>query len=139
VLTKRQLPLAQNGPFTTESSGIEPDIYKTAFITPWGTFMYGKMHFGIMNVSATFQRAMDITFQGERDRFVVVYLDDITVFSKSYKEHLTHLRQAFDKCRKFGLFLNPKKSLFAMKEGRFLGHIVTSQGICINPERVEAI
>ena len=82
---------------------------------------------------------MDIAFEGERDRFVVVYLDDITVFSRSDKEHLTHLRQAFDKCRKYGLSLTPKKSLLAMEEGRLLGHIVTSQGICIDPERVEAI
>ena len=82
---------------------------------------------------------MDIAFEGERDKFIVVYLYDITVFSKSDKEHLLHLRQAFEKCRKFGLSLNPKKSLFAMEEGRLLGHIVTSQGICIDSERVEAI
>ena len=80
---------------------------------------------------------MDTAFEGERDRFVVVYLYDITVFSKSDKEHLIHLKQAFDKCRKYGLSLNPKKSLFAMEKGRLLGHIVTSQGICIDPERVE--
>lgn len=115
------------------------DQPKTAFTTPWGTFMYGKMPFGLMNASATFQRAMDITFEGERDRFMVVYLDDITMFSKSDKKHLTHPRQAFDKCIKFGLSLNPKKSLFDMEEGRLLGHIVTSQGICIDSERVEAI
>ena len=68
------------------------DQPKTAFTTPWGTFMYGKMPFGLMNVGATFQRAMDIAFEGERDKFTVVYLDDITVFSKSDKEHLLHLR-----------------------------------------------
>ena len=82
---------------------------------------------------------MDIAFEGERDIFVVVYLDDITVFSKLDKEHLTHLRQAFEKCRKYGLSLNLKKSLFTMEEGRLLGHIVTSQGIFIDLERVEAI
>ena len=111
----------------------QEDQPKTTFTTPWGTFMYGKMPFGLMNVGATFQRAMDIAFEVERDRFVVVYLDDIIVFSKSDKEHLTHLRQAFDKCRKYGLSLTPKKSLLAMEEGRLLGHIVTSQGICIDP------
>ena len=92
-----------------------------------------------MNDGATFQREMDIAFEGERDKFIVVYLDDITMFSKSDKEHLLHLRQAFEKRRKFGLSLNPKKCLFAMEEGRYLGHIVTSQGICIKPERVKAI
>ena len=82
---------------------------------------------------------MDIAFEGERDRFVVVYLDYMTTFSKSDKEHLTHLRQAFDKCKKIGLSLNPKKSMFVMEEGRLLGRIVTSQGIGIDLERVEAI
>jgi hypothetical protein len=52
---------------------------------------------------------MDITFVGERDNFVVIYLDDQTFFSNSDAEHLAHLRQTFDKCRKFGLSLNPKK------------------------------
>ena len=54
-------------------------IEKTTFTTPWGTFMYDKMPFGLMNAGATFQRAMDIAFVAERDKFVVIYLDDITV------------------------------------------------------------
>ena len=57
---------------------------------------------------------MDIAFVGEKDKFVVVYLDDITVFSKSDKEHRHHLRKVFLKFRKFGISLNPKKSLFAL-------------------------
>jgi hypothetical protein len=67
---------------------------------------------------------MDIAFIGEKDKFVVIYLDDITVFSRSDKEHCFHLRKVFLKCRSFGLSLNPKKSLFSMKEGKLLGHIV---------------
>ena len=51
---------------------------------------------------------MDIAFEGEREKFIVVYLDDITLFSKSDKEHSLHLRQAFEKCRKFGLSLTPR-------------------------------
>ena len=58
------------------------DQEKTAFTTPWGTFMYAKMPFGLMNAGATFQREMDIAFYEEKDKSVVVYLDDITVFSK---------------------------------------------------------
>jgi hypothetical protein len=69
---------------------------------------------GLMNVGATFQRAMDIAFIGEKDKFVVIYLDDITMFSQFDKEHCYHLRRVFLKCRRFGLSLNPKKSLFAM-------------------------
>jgi hypothetical protein len=90
------------------------DREKTAFTTPWGTFMHAKMPFGLMNVGATFQRAMDIAFIGEKDKFVVIYLDDITVFSKTDKEHCFHLKKVFMKCRRYGLSLNPKKLLFAM-------------------------
>jgi hypothetical protein len=64
---------------------------KTTFTTPWGTFMYDKIPFGLRNARATFQRAMDIAFMGEKDKFMVIYLDDITIFSKSDDEHLQHL------------------------------------------------
>jgi hypothetical protein len=115
------------------------DREKTAFTTPWGTFMYDKMPFGLINVGATFQRAMDIDFVGEKDKFIVIYLDDMTVFSRYDEYHLKHLRQTFMKCKKFGLSLNPKKSYFAMNEGKLLGHIVSKEGVRIDPERVEAI
>ena len=101
--------------------------------------MYAKMPFGLMNAGETFQRAMDIAFVRERDKFMVIYLDDITVFSKTDKEHRFHLEKVFQKCRRFGLSLNPKKSLFAMQEGKLLGHIVSAEGVRIDPDRVEAI
>ena len=66
------------------------DREKIAFTTPWGTFMYDKMPFGLMNAGETFQRAMDIEFVGEREKFVVIYLDDITVFSDLDESHLKH-------------------------------------------------
>jgi hypothetical protein len=115
------------------------DREKTTFTTPWGTFMYAKIPFGLMNAGATFQRAMDIAFIGGKGQFVVIYLDDITVFSRSNQEHCCHLRKVFLKCRRFGLSLNPKKSLFAMMEGKLLGHIVSTEGVRIDPSRVEAI
>jgi hypothetical protein len=115
------------------------DREKTAFTTPWGTFMYEKMPFGLMNAGATFQRAMDIAFIGEKDKFVLIYLDDITVFSSSHELHLQHLRKVFLKCRRYGISLNPKKSNFALKEGKLLGHIVSEEGVKIDPKRVEAI
>lgn len=99
--------------------------------------MYAKMPFKLMNAGATFQRAMDISFVG--DKFVVIYLDDITVFSKSDEEHLDHLKRTFDKCRRFGLSLNPKKSIFALEEGKLLGHIVSKEGVKIDPARVQAM
>ena len=82
---------------------------------------------------------MDIAFVGEQDKFLVVYLDDITVFSKNDAEHIEHLRRTFEKCRRYGLSLNPQKSLFALEEGKILGHIVTKDGVRIDPKRVEVI
>lgn len=94
------------------------DQEKTTFTTPWGTFMYVKMPFGLMNVGATFQRAMDITFSEEKDNFLVICLDDIMVFSRSDEDHIRHLEQVFQKCKENGVSLNPKKSNFALEEGK---------------------
>ena len=79
---------------------VHPDDRENiAFTTSWATFMYAKMPFGLMNVEATFQRAMDIAFVGEKDKFVLIYLDDITIYSSSHEEHLKHLKRVFLKCR----------------------------------------
>eukprot|EP00253_Pinus_taeda_P034607 PITA_34607 len=119
---------------------VHPDDQdKTAFTTPWGTFKYVKMHFGLKNAGATFQRAMDIAFAKEIYDFLVIYLDDLTPFSKSDQDHLKHLRQIFTTCRKYGIPLNPKKSLFGLEEGKLLGHIISKDGIRIDPDRIQAI
>ena len=73
------------------------DQLKTTFTTPRGTFMYVKMPFCLINFVATFQRAMDIAFSEELGYFIIIYLDDVTVFSKTDEEHLAHLRKVFDK------------------------------------------
>ena len=95
---------------------VSPDDHqlKTAFRTPWGTYAYRKMPFGLINVGATFQRAMDIAFRGLINHSVVVYLDDVTVYSKHRPDHINHLRKVFERCRKFGISLNPKKIIFAI-------------------------
>ena len=82
---------------------------------------------------------MDIAFAKEIHEFLVIYLDDITVFSKKNDEHLDHLRQVFIKCRKYGISLNPKNTLFRLEEGKILGHIISKEGIRIDPARIEAI
>eukprot|EP00253_Pinus_taeda_P034003 PITA_34003 len=87
----------------------EDDRDKTTFTVPWGTFHYAKMPFSLENADATFQCAMDLAFANEKDVFLVVYLDDL------------------------------KKSLFAMEEGKLLGHIISKDGIRIDPARVQAI
>ena len=79
------------------------DQEKTAFTTPWGTFMYAKMPFGMMNVGASFQRAMDLAFVGLKDKFLLIYLDDLTIYSHNHHDHLQHLRNVFLKCRRYGI------------------------------------
>ena len=109
------------------------------FKTKWGTFSYRRMPFGLINAGATFQRAMDIAFRGLIGHSTVVYLDDITIFSKRKEEHAFHLRQIFERCRKYGISLNPKKCVFTVTEGKLLGHIVSKKGISIDPEIIKAI
>eukprot|EP00253_Pinus_taeda_P029459 PITA_29459 len=92
------------------------DQLKTTFRTKWGTYAYQKMPFGVINVGATFQRAMDITFKGLINRTVVVYLDDVTVFSRERSNHLQDLNQIFQRCKKYGISPNPKKSFFALDQ-----------------------
>eukprot|EP00253_Pinus_taeda_P035841 PITA_35841 len=119
---------------------VHPDDQdKTTFSTPWGTFKYVKVPFGLKNAGATFQRAMDIAFAKEIHDFLVIYLDDLTAFSKSDQEHSKHLRQVFLIIKKYGISLNPKKSLFGLEEGKLLGHIISKDGIRIDPDRIQAI
>ena len=101
--------------------------------------MYAKMAFGLMNAGTTFQCAMDIAFIEEKDKFVVVYMDDITVYSRYDREHIRHLEKVFPKCRKYGISLNPKKYNFALEEGNLLWHIISKDGGKIDPERVSSI
>ena len=101
--------------------------------------MYVKMPIVLMNARATFQREMNIAFVYELGIFIVIYLDDVIVYSQSDEEHLQHIRCVFEKCRKFRISLNPKKSLFGLEEGKLLGHIISKDGIRIDPSRIEAI
>lgn len=115
------------------------DRLKTTFRTKWGTYAYQKMPFGLINAGATFQRAMDIAFKGLLNKSIVVYLDDITVFSKKRSNHVHDLKQIFKRCRKYGISLNPTKSFFALNQGKLLGFIVSKDGIDIDPDRIKEI
>ena len=97
------------------------------------------MHVGLINSRNTFQCAMDIAFMGLLSKSVVVYLDDVTMFSKERVEYIVHLKQILDRCRKYGISLNPKKFVFCDTEGKLLGFVVSKNGMMINPERVEEI
>ena len=97
------------------------------------------MPFGLINVGATFQRAMDITFKGLINKSVVIYLDDITVYSKKRSDHLKDLKQIFQRSLRYGISLNPKKYFFTLSEGKLLGFIVSKYGIHIEPDRIKEI
>jgi hypothetical protein len=97
------------------------------------------MPFGRINVNATFQRATYIYLCGLIKQSVMVYLDDVIVFSKNKKDHVSHLRVVLEQCRKFDISLNPNKSIFAVEKGKLLGFIVFKYGMIIDPERTQAI
>lgn len=115
------------------------DRYKTTFTTRWGTFAYDRMPFGLVNAGVTFQRAMHIAFDDLIGVILQVYLDDLTVHSRFRTDHFSHLRQVFICCRKYGMSLNPNKSVFGGVVGKLLGHVVSKAGISIDPKRFKAI
>lgn len=88
------------------------DRHKTAFTTKWGTFAYRRIPFGLINARATFQRAMDIAFKDIIGKCIIIYMDDLTIFSKNRGDHISDLRKVFQRCREFGISLNPKKVYF---------------------------
>ena len=82
---------------------------------------------------------MDIAFHGLIGRSVVVYLDDVTMFLKKREENAFHLKHIFERCRKYGISLNPKKCVFAVTEGKLLGHVISKKGISIDLKRIRVI
>ena len=82
---------------------------------------------------------MDIAFRELMNRSIVVYMDDITVYSYRRRDHIYQLRQIFERCRRYGISLNPKKSIFAATKGKLLGHILSKDEIVIDPERIQTI
>jgi hypothetical protein len=112
---------------------------KTTFRTKWETFAYKHMPFRLINAGVTFQRAMDVAFRGLINKCVVFYLDDMTVYSKNRENYIQHLTHIFERCRKYGISLNLKKTIFGVEEGKFLGHIIYQAGICIDLGQIRVI
>jgi hypothetical protein len=83
------------------------------------------MPFGLINIGVTFQRAVDVSFRGLINKFVFMYLDDVTVYSKNREENIQQLTQIFKRCRRYVIFLNHKKTIFYIEEGKMLGHIIS--------------
>jgi len=115
------------------------DQHKTAFITPWGTFCYKVMPFGLKNAGATYQRAMTYIFHDYMHDIVEDYVDDLLAKSKMRKQHPETLIKIFDRLLQFNVHLNPKKCLFGVTLGKLLGFIMSQRGIEIDPNKIKAI
>ena len=111
------------------------DQSKTAFICPWGTFAYRKLPFGLKNVGATFQRAMNYAFHDIKD-IVQPYLDDLPAHSRKRTQHPLHLRAIFLRCRHYKIRLNPHECVFCVSFGHLFGFIVSKDGIRLDPCKV---
>jgi hypothetical protein len=106
----------------------EKDKIKTAFTTEDGHYEFNRMPFGLANAPATFQRFLDIVLRPAKMKFAMVYLDDVSLFSKTIRDHLNYLRSVFDLLRKAGLKIKPSKCIFLQIEVEYLGHIFTKEG-----------
>ena len=115
------------------------DEWKTAFRTRYGLFDFMVMHFGLTNAPATFQRFMNTIFADLLDRFVVVYLDDILIFSKDPAEHKANVREVLSCLRKYKLFAKAEKCEFSVDTTEFLGFVISPSGISMSQSKVDAI
>ncbi|GBG68526.1 hypothetical protein CBR_g3070 [Chara braunii] len=115
------------------------DRYKTAFKTRYGHFEWLVMPFGLTNATTTFQAAMTTEFRHLLDRYVLIYLDDILVYSRSLEEHVEHLRTVLERLRQAKYEANCDKCEFARQELEYLGHYVTPQGIRPLADKIEAL
>ena len=117
----------------------EEDVKKTAFITHTGLYEFVRMPFGLANAPAEFQRTMQTVLGEMIGQFVMVYLDDIVVYSKSEQEHEEHLRRVFDALEQNGLKLKASKCTFSAPSVELLGYIMSAEGIKCNPDKTDAI
>jgi hypothetical protein len=114
------------------------DEWKTAFRCKFGSFEYNVVSFGLTNAPATFQHFMNDIFRDMSD-FVVVYLDNILIFSSSPAEHEDHVRCVLARLDKFSLVVNPAKCSFDITEIDFLGHVISPLGISMDPAKVATV
>ena len=111
----------------------------TAFTTHCGLYEYNRMPFGLKNAPGTFQRLMESVLRTLNWRQYLVYLDDVIAFSRSFEEHLDHLKETFDCIKNAGLKLKASKCYFAQTSVKYLGHIVSRDGVAPCPEKCEAV
>ncbi|GJT50198.1 putative reverse transcriptase domain-containing protein [Tanacetum coccineum] len=117
----------------------EDDILKTAFKTRYGHFKFTVMPFGLTNAPAIFMDLMNIICRPYLDKFVIVYIDYILIYSKTQEEHVEHLRLVLGLLKKEKLYAKFSKCEFWLREAQFLGHVINGNGIHVNPSKIEAI
>ena len=115
------------------------DVPKTTFTTRYGLYEYLVMSFGLTNAPAHFMYLMNSVFMPELDKFVVVFIDDILIYSKSKEEHEEHLRIILQRLRDHKLYAKFSKCAFWLEEVQFLGHVLSAEGIAIDPSKVEEV
>ncbi|XDV50904.1 hypothetical protein PO909_019890 [Leuciscus waleckii] len=115
------------------------DEWKTAFNTPRGHFEYLVMPFGLSNSPAVFQALVNDVLRDMIDQFIYVYLDDILIFSSSLQEHVQHVRRVLQRLLENGLFVKAEKCAFHAQSVPFLGHIVSAEGMRMDPDKVKAV
>ncbi len=117
----------------------EEDIPKTAFSTRYELYEYLVMSFGLTNAPAFFMYLMNFVFMMELDVCVVVFIDDILVYSKNEEEHAKHLRIILDRLREHQLYAKLNKCQFWLKEVSFLGHVLSAKGVAVDPSKVQEV
>jgi hypothetical protein len=115
------------------------DIPNTAFTTRYGLFEYLVMSFGLTNAPAHFTYLMNLVFMPELDKFLVVFIDDILIYSKNEEEHARHLRIILTGLREHQLYAKFSKCVFWLEENQFLGHVLSAKGIVVDPSKVKDI
>ncbi|CAA0821927.1 Uncharacterized mitochondrial protein AtMg00860, partial [Striga hermonthica] len=117
----------------------ESDISKTAFRTRYGHYEFVVMPFGLSNAPDVFMDLMNRVFHPFLDQFVIVFIDDILVYSRAIDQHKEHLRNVLETLRREKLYAKFSKCEFWLDRVAFLGHIVTARGIEVDPSKIEAV